>query len=143
MQAMEISRTGLDVEWRRMELISLNLANANTPAAGSEGLYQARRLLSAPSASFATHLDGSNVAISELSGVRAMGVREDAASPRLVYEPSNSRANAAGYVSYPSIDYAEQMTLMIKTTRAYEANIVAMNSARQMYAKALELGRRS
>jgi len=65
------------------------------------------------------------------------------ASSRLVHEPGDPQANADGYVSYPYIDMAEQMTSMVRTSRAYEANMVAMNAARQMYSKALELGRRS
>lgn len=143
MQAMEISRTGLDVEWRRLELISTNLALANTPAAIHQNPYQTRGLVSGPIADFSSRLDGDGAALREFSGVKIIGETKDTAPPRLVREPSSPQANAAGYVSYPSVDYAEQMTLMIKTTRAYEANIVAMNSARQMYAKALELGRRS
>ncbi|RYD69538.1 MAG: flagellar basal-body rod protein FlgC, partial [Verrucomicrobiaceae bacterium] len=60
-----------------------------------------------------------------------------------VHEPNNPQADEHGDVAYPGIDQAAQMVLMVKTARAYEANIVAMNAARQMYSKALELGARS
>lgn len=143
MQAMEISRTGLDVEWRRLEIISANLANANTPITGNMG-GQTRHLVSGPQSDFSAHLQGQpNMDVARLAGVRVIGVDESNNPPRLVHEPGNPKANAAGFVQYPAVDYAEQMTMLIKTSRAYECNIVAMNTARQMYSKALELGRRS
>jgi len=126
MQAMEISRTGLDVEWRRLEIIAQNLANASSAG------YQPRRLVSGPAGSFKDHVGGVEVKDVALTG----------ASPNLVHEPNNPQADSRGFVSYPGIDQAAEMTMMVKASRVYEANIVAMNSARQMYSKALELGRR-
>jgi flagellar basal-body rod protein FlgC len=139
---MEISRTALDVEWRRLEIISENLANASTTGTS----WQPRRLLSGPRASFAAHLDGYDTAVStidaqRLNGVAVYSVEPMNLPPRLVHEPGNPAADGNGMVAYPGVDHAEEMTLMVKTTRAYEANIVAMNAARQMYAKALELSR--
>ena len=144
MNALEIARTGLDVEWRRLEVITENLANVNTVSKGRP--YRMRSLLSGPSADFASYLDhkepAGGVDVQSLAGVTIYGVQEDNTPPHLVYEPGNPQANADGFVAYPAIDHAGQMTLMIKTSRAYEADIVAMNAARQMYSKALELGRR-
>ncbi len=145
MQAMEISRTGLDVEWRRLELIAQNLASVDV--AGTQGgtVYRAQHLVSGPKVQFANYLNSGNTLaqLKELAGVEASGVAVSSAPPRLVHEPGNPGANAAGFVSYPSIDHAQEMTLMIRTARAYEANIVAMGMAREMYSKALEIGRRS
>ena len=136
MQAMEISRTGLDVEWRRLEVIAQNLANANSSAAAGAQPYQALRLVSGPR--FADHLSGG---AASLGGVQVYGVEPSGDAPRRVHEPGNPNADAQGYVSYPGVDHAAEMTLMVTTSRAYEANVVAMNTARQMYLKALELGR--
>ena len=145
MQAMEISRTALDIEWRRLELIAQNLANANVPAASSAEAYKPAQLITAPRGSFASHLNrtATEMSVGDLAGVEAEAVHNSEAPPRLVHEPGNPKANAAGYVAYPAIDHAEQMTLMIKSARTYEANVVAMNTAREMYSKALEIGRRS
>lgn len=148
MQAMDISRSGLDLEWRRLELIAQNIANADVAGPVGGRIYQQQSLLAASKGSFASFLDhsdqsGNGIALSDLKGVEARGVVFAAAQPRRVHEPSNPSADANGDVAYPAIDHAEQMTLMVKTARAYEANIVAMNAARQMYAKALDLGRRS
>jgi flagellar basal-body rod protein FlgC len=142
MQAMEISRTALDVEWKRLEVIAENLANANTTATS----WQPRRLLSGPRVDFRAHLDSNakpSGADTSLSGVAVYGIEALHLPPRMVHEPGNPDADENGMVAYPAIDHAGEMTLMVKTSRAYEANIVAMNTARQMYSKALELGRRA
>lgn len=139
MKAMEISRTGLDVEWRRLEVIAQNIANANTARTALGEAYRPMRLMSGPKGAF-----GREVAQSEreaLGGVEVYGVEPVNLPPRMVYEPANPQADASGFVTYPGFDHAEEMTLMLKTSRAYEANVLAMNMARQMYAKALELGR--
>lgn len=139
MQAMEISRTGLDVEWRRLEVIAQNLANANSTQGVGGKPYQAMRLVSGPKAGFANYLSANGGPL----GVAVYGVEPENLPARSVYEPSNPSADAKGFVSYPGMDHAAEMTLMVKTERVYEANIVAMNAARQMYLKALELGKRS
>lgn len=139
MQAMEISRTGLDVEWRRLEVIAQNLAIANTSGMPGTEPPQALRLVSGPR--FADHIGAGDTR--SLAGVQVYRIEPLGAAPRRVHEPGNPNADAQGYVSYPAIDHAQEMTLMVTTSRAYEANVVAMNMARQMYLKALELGRGS
>lgn len=141
MRAMEISLSGLDVEWRRLEVIADNIANANTTAVPGGELYRARRVVSGPRASFGELLQSPGVG--GLHGVAVYGTEPVQASPRRVYEPQHPNADKDGFVSYPSVDQAGEMALLVKTARAYEANLVAMNAARQMYSKALEIGRRS
>lgn len=148
MQAMEISRSALDVEWRRLEVIAENLANANTAATANGAPYLTRRLVSGPRSDFTAWLDpqpagaGTTVRTPQ-SGVMVYGIEPVGASPRMVHEPGNPQADEKGFVAYPAVDHAAEMALMVKTARVYEANIVAMNMARQMYSKALELGRRA
>lgn len=140
MKAMEISMTGLDVEWRRLEVIAENMANLNTLQTAGGEPYRAMRLMSGPRTTFEGHLNGDQTA---LNGVAVYGVEAVDTPPRKVHEPGNPLADAEGYVSYPDIDHGAEMVLMVKTARAYEANLVAMNTARQMYVKALEMGRQS
>lgn len=147
MQAMEISRTALDVEWRRLEIIAQNLANVDVPIGATGGGYRSQQLLSGPRSGFATYLDknesGASAFLNGLSGVAAYGVETSSTPPRMVHEPGNPLADANGNVAYPAIDHTEQMTSMIKTSRVYQANVALMTIARQMYTKALEIGRRS
>ncbi|HEX8232317.1 MAG TPA: flagellar basal body rod protein FlgC [Caulobacteraceae bacterium] len=141
MQAMEISRTGLDVEWRRLEVIAQNLANVSTVRDAYGQTYRALRLITGPRADFAAHLAGREQSAA-LAGVTVFGVEPAGGAPRRVHEPQNPQADADGYVTYAAVDQAAEMALMVKTARAYEANIAAMGAARQMYTKALELGKR-
>ena len=138
MKAMEISKTGLDVEWRRLEVIAENLANINTIQTQDGKPYRAMRLLSGPRTSFEGQLASPQTS---LSGVSVYGVEAVEGTPRKVHEPGNPMADAEGFVSYPAIDHSAEMVLMVKTARAYEANMVAMSTARQMYVKALEMGK--
>lgn len=141
MNAMEISRTGLDVEWQRLQVIAQNLANINSSRTADGQPVRAMSLVSGPIGGFRQALR--HAAQAEPTGVAVLGMEPQAGGFRRVYEPDNPQADAHGFVSYPAIDHAGEMTLMIRTARAYEANLTAMNIAHQMYAHALELGRQS
>ena len=142
MRAMEISRSGMDVEWQRLQVIAHNLANLNTSRTASGDPFRPMRLVSAPKTDFAQLMSGT-AASRPPAGVRVMGVEAMAGNVRRVHEPGHPDADAEGFVTYPEIDHAGEMTLMIKTSRTYEANLTAMNIAHQMYTRALELGRQS
>ena len=141
MEAMQISKTGLDVEWRRMEVIAENLANVGTTRTGLGEAYRPMRLVSGPAGGFEAMLQkGADPAT--LKGVAVYGVESTATPPRRVYEPTHPHADTDGFVTYPGVDHAAEMTLLVKTARAYEANLVALNTARQMYVRALDIGKR-
>lgn len=142
MRAMEISRSGMDVEWQRLQVIAQNLANLNTSRTASGDPFRPMRLVSGPKTNFAQLMAGT-AASSRPEGVQVMGLEAMAGNVRRVREPGHPHADADGFVTYPEIDHASEMTLMIKTSRTYEANLTAMNIAHQMYSRALELGRQS
>ena len=141
MGPMEISRTGMDVEWRRLEVIADNIANANSPLNANGTGFRPQRLVSGPKLSFSKALSGEQDPSSP-AGVQVYGVSPLQLPPHKIHEPGNPQADAQGYVTYAGFDQASEMTLLIKTTRAYEANVVAMNLARQMYSKAMDIGKR-
>lgn len=144
MNPMEISRTALDVEWRRLEIIAQNLANANTSRTASGEPYRPLRLISGPRTNFASYLDSNRpggASGARPAGVAVYGIEPSAQAPRRVHEPAHPHADAEGYVSYPALDHAGEMTRMVTTARIYEANLVAMSIARQMYSRAIEIGR--
>lgn len=124
--AMTISRSGLDVEWQRLQVIAQNLANLNTSRTASGEPYRPMRLVSGPEG-----VSGS---------VRAYDVEEMPAGVRRDYDPTDPHADAQGFVSRPMIDHAGEMTLLIRTSRAYEANLTALGIEHQMTMRALELG---
>ena len=144
MRAVEISRTALDVEWQRLQVIAQNLANLNTTRTASGETYRPMRLVTGPDADFSAMLGGRGIGhATGAGGVRVMGMEASGGSVRRVHEPNHPHADAGGFVAYPDIDHAGEMTLMIKTSRAYEANLTTMNIARQMYARAMDLGKRT
>jgi flagellar basal-body rod protein FlgC len=140
MDAIAISRTGLDVEWQRLEVIAQNIANMNTTRTAAGTPYRPVRLLSGPRADFASMVK-KGAPMPKPTGVEVLGVEAMPAGVRRVHEPNHPHADAEGFVTYPDIDHAGEMTLMIKTSRAYEANLAMMSMAQQMYARALELGK--
>jgi flagellar basal-body rod protein FlgC len=140
MDAIEISRTGLDVEWQRLQVIAQNLANINTTRTAAGSPFQPMRLVSGPQVDFA-HLVHARRADARPQGVEVLGLAPVAGGVRRVHEPGHPDADGEGFVTYPDLDHAAEMTLLIKTSRAYEANLTAMSIAQQMYARAAELGR--
>jgi len=139
-QIFEISRSVMDVEWRRLEVIAQNLANAGTTRTPDGRPYQPMRLVSGPSLFPVDKGPSSSETSRSSRGVRVYGYESMNVSPRLVYEPSHPHADPNGFVAYPGIDHASEMSLMVKTLRVYEANVVSFNAARNMYLKAMELG---
>ncbi len=143
MNALEISLSGLDVEWRRMEVAALNLANMNSTRTADGSPYLPLRLVSGPAESFERMMSANGEQLpAEPRGVRVVSV-EAGGGLRQVYEPNHPDANADGFVDYPDVSQAEEMTLLVKTARAYEANLVAMAAAHQIYSSALQIGRQS
>jgi flagellar basal-body rod protein FlgC len=62
------------------------------------------------------------------------------AQPMKVYEPTNPNADASGYIRYPGIDQVTEMTQMMVSVRAYQADVAAFNTSKTLALKALEIG---
>lgn len=141
---MEISRTGLDVEWQRLQIITQNLANMNTTRTANGGVFNARRLVSGPVEGFARVMANyPGMGPAPKRGVMVYDVAIAGTGMRQYYDPSHPHADTAGMVTVPAVSQAEEMSLMVKTTRVYEANLVALAAAQQMYSSALQVGRQS
>lgn len=137
MTPLQISATALDVEWQRIQVIAANLANMNTTRSVNGALYQPMRLVSGPSSSFSTVIGG----LREAQGVRVMSVEPTGAAPRLSFDASHPDADSSGFVAYPGVDHAGEMTMLVMASRVYEANLAAFGIAQQMAARSLEMGR--
>ncbi|HHV93176.1 MAG TPA: flagellar basal body rod protein FlgC [Firmicutes bacterium] len=131
-----ISGSALTAERLRMDTIANNLANVNTTRTEAGGPYRRQMPV------FATRTEARpNAHGFRGAGVRVIGIYEDPTPGRLVYEPEHPDADENGYVHYPNVNVVTEMVDMISATRAYEANINVINSARNMALKALEIGR--
>lgn len=142
--SMRVSASGLDAQTKRMNTISSNIANAETTRTNGPGSGPYRKkdpLIAAETdrESFGEIL--ANEMDENVQGVRVQEIVEDQRPPRMVYNPSHPDADVDGYVAMPNVNTVEEMANMISAQRSYEANVTAMNAAKSMAAKALEIGR--
>jgi flagellar basal-body rod protein FlgC len=140
--SMRVSASGLDAQMKRMNTISSNIANAETTQTDKGGPYRRKDPLLAAETdreSFSEILQ--NELDENVQGVMVMDIVEDQRAPRMVYNPNHPAANAEGYVAMPNVNPVEEMANMISAQRSYESNVTAMNAAKQMAQKALEIGR--
>ena len=140
--SMNISASALSAERTRMNLISSNLANANATRTPEGGPYKRKDAVFAATpleSRFARALDGA--AGKELRQVEVQRIIEDQSPPRMQYEPGHPDANAQGYVAMPNVNVIEEMADMISATRTYEANVTAVQAAKSMALKTLEISK--
>jgi flagellar basal-body rod protein FlgC len=142
-RSLETSTSALTAERLRMDLIAHNLANINTTRTADGTPYRRRFLVQAERESFQSvldrQLDRSEPAIGE--GVRVVAIQEDPAPYKLKYDPSHPDADANGMVRLPNVDLLTEITDLMISSRAYEANVTAFNVSKAMMVKALEIGR--
>ena len=148
--AMNISATGLTAQRLRMDVISENIANVNTTRTIQGGPYRRKTVLfseiqETPFGSMLadTFEDGSGTRRRAPlgMGVRVSNVVQDFDPGPMIYDPSHPDANEEGYVAMPNVNIVEEMVNMISASRSYEANITAINTAKAMMSRTLEIGR--
>lgn len=143
---IDASASGLTAERLRMDVISNNIANANTTRTENGGAYHRRFVVFEPrtreAKSFEKSLRRAIGATKQTGeGVRAVSIMEDNTQGPLVYDPGHPDANADGYVEKPNVNIVQEMVDMITAQRAYEANSTAISAAKAMASKALEIGK--
>jgi flagellar basal-body rod protein FlgC len=134
--SMRVSASGLDAQMKRMNTISSNIANAETAGyKRKDPVVEAVTDRESFGEILANQLD------EQVQGVMVTDIHEDTRPPRMVYKPGDPQANADGYVAMPNVNSVEEMANMISAQRSYEANVTAMNAAKAMAQKALDIGR--
>ena len=138
-----ISASGLTAERLRMDVISNNIANVNTTKTENGGPYQRQRVIFEPRGEklqflFPAVFDRTR-RMNQFAGVKVTSIIDDTTPPKLVYDPGHPDADKNGYVSMPNVNIVKEMVDMISATRAYEANVTALNSSKQMATKCLEI----
>lgn len=140
--SMRISASGMGAQQTRMNTISSNLANAETAQTEEGGPYRRQDPIFTATPdreSFDEILTGK--LDEKAQGVLVTEVHQDERPPRMVYNPKHPLANADGYVAMPNVNPVEEMANMISAQRSYEANVSAMNTAKAMANKALDIGK--
>ena len=140
--SMNVSSSGMASNRKRMNAISSNIANAQTTRTVEGGPYRRKEVVfgSEPARNnFSDILEGEMGAnIQKVHATEVLSVNEP---PILKYEPGHVDANEKGYVAYPNVNVMKEMADMISASRSYEANISALNTAKSMAMKSLEIGR--
>jgi flagellar basal-body rod protein FlgC len=141
--SLNISATGLTAERMQMDVTSENLANANSTNNGNPYKPQAVELQSVDSGSnFESELSsamGGSQTGQTPGGVEVAGIVNENVPDQLVYDPGNPQANKQGYVKEPNIQPVTEMTNLISESNAYQADVTAMSTSKQMYSETTEL----
>ena len=139
-ESMQIAASGMSAQRLRLNLISANLANANTTRSEMGGPYRRRD----PSFRSEYVGDDFNKMLTEMQENHLQGVNVDRVVVsnkfRQVYDPKHPDANADGYVLMPDINPVEEMVDMLQCTRSYEANVQAIKALKSMASQALGIG---
>jgi flagellar basal-body rod protein FlgC len=135
---LAISSSALQAQRLRMDVIAANLANAQSTRSPEGGPYKRRDVVleATPGSSFDDIL-GAKAG----GAVRVARVVADEKPPRVVFDPGHPDADARGYVSYPNVNPITEMVDLMAATRAYEANVAAVNATKRVLEAALSIGR--
>jgi flagellar basal-body rod protein FlgC len=141
--AIDIAGSALSAERLRMDVTAENLANAQTTRGANGGPYRRKVVLLQQAGSGGCFGAALGAAMGSTSrtpgGVHVAGIAQDPAPNRRVYDPGHPDADAQGYVELPNVDPVSEMVDLITASRAYEANVTAMQTAKHMFSKTLEL----
>jgi flagellar basal-body rod protein FlgC len=140
-RVMEISGSALLAERLRAEVVSANLANAETTRTDSGGPYQRMHVIfgARPTAQPSFGMQLASFADMHAENVKVVNVVADTTPPIRRFEPGHPDADSQGYVSYPSINPAEEMVNLMGAARAYEMNSAAVTSTKNMIQSAITI----
>ncbi len=136
-KSLEISATGLSAERLRMNVIANNIANANTVSPANSEPFKRKAVILEPISDnkFSLTLQ-ENL---KIQGVKVVGIVEDNSQPTVKYDPSNPMADENGFVKMSNVNVLNEMVDMISASRAYEANVTAIDATKSMIKKTINL----
>lgn len=137
---MNISASGMTAQRLRTDVISENIANANTTRTSKGGPY-VRKTVVLTEKTTTQFGDVFNRTLQGVgNGVKVTAIKDDTETDmNLVYDPSHPDADENGYVLYPNVNVVTEMTNLIDATRSYEANATAFNASKSMASTGLDL----
>ena len=140
--AFSISASALRAERLRLDVIASNLANANTTRTAEGGPYVRRNVIF-EAQQMDSDFGATLAALGEQgarAGVNVVDVVDDPTPPRMVFDPGHPDADKDGYVAYPNVNPISETVDLMAATRAYEANVQAVNATKRMAEAALSIG---
>jgi flagellar basal-body rod protein FlgC len=140
--SMGISASGMSADRLRMDVVSENLANADTTEGANGQPFQRKEVLlqeiGGGGQSFSAALTGAQQQ-QAVGGVQVTGIVNDQSPGRRVYDPGNPDADKTGYVTMPNVNPVTEMVDLISSSRGYEANVQAMDASKAMFTHALDI----
>ncbi len=141
----DISASALTAQRLRMDVISSNIANAESTRAsfvdGKFVPYRRKEVVMMPASSTFRNMLDDKLNATSAQGVQVTAIREDSTPFKQVYNPTHPDADENGMVYMPNVDMLKEMVDMISASRSYEANVTALNASKAMFMKSLEIGR--
>lgn len=140
--ALDASASGLTAERMRMDVAAENLANAQSTGADGQAYRRKEVVVRPQGAAFSNVLAGftsQGRAPRGAGGVEVTEIRQSEGPLRRVHDPGHPDADRDGFVSMPDVQPVSEMVDLITASRAYEANVTAMQTAKQMFSKTLEI----
>jgi flagellar basal-body rod protein FlgC len=142
LNSLNITGSALTAERFRTDIILQNLANINTTRTESGEPYRRKQVVfQERELSFKDFLSNEESALNANGGVRVSQVVESEREFTPVYDPTHPHADENGYVMYPNVNRTEEQVDLMAASRAYEANLTALNVVKAMAMKALEIGK--
>ncbi|MES2615670.1 MAG: flagellar basal body rod protein FlgC [Bdellovibrionota bacterium] len=142
LEGLEISSSGLSAERIRMNVISSNLANANTTRTEEGGPYKRKDVVFSARSSGVSFDNLMRLAFdNNLKAVNVDGIVEDKKPAKMVFNPNHPDANDQGYVAMPNISVMEEMVNMITANRNFESDTQAIQATKSMATTAISIGR--
>ncbi len=140
----DTSASGLTAQRLRMDTVADNIANVNTTRTEEGEPYRRRMPVfsSRDSGSFANFIQRriGRFGQADEQGVEVTEIAEDESPFKQVYNPEHPDADEEGYVEKPNVDITMEMVDMIDASRAYEANVTALDTSKNMAMRALDIG---
>lgn len=138
--SLSVSVSGMEAQRTRAELLTENLANADTTRTAEGGPYrrkdaqfESQGVGSAFSDAFSGAMNG------ESTGVGVANIVVDQRDPERRYMPGHPDADADGYVAYPRLNPAEDMVDLVGASRGYQANVASMTAIKDMLQRSIDL----
>jgi len=139
--AISVSASGMEAQRTRAELITENLANADTTRTPEGGPYRRKDAVFTTSPVAFSFTDALSAASGGSEGVSVSDVTIDDSDPERRYMPGHPDADSDGYVAFPRIDPAEEMVDLMSASRGYQANVAAISAVKDMIARSIDLFR--
>lgn len=134
-KVFDVAGSAMSAQSVRLNVISSNLANAESASSSINKTYRARQPV------FATIMDDFEGKFGQESvGVQVLGIVESEAPARREYQPDHPLADDEGYIHLPNVNAIEEMANMISASRSYQTNVEVMNTTKHLLLRTLSLG---